>query len=297
MSNGQGQSNISQTGISQVRANLISANEAGSRRTPPARRPPRPTTARQSPAGLLISFFFHAGLLTATFLTWNRMVDLSPETHAIPVDLVIERQTNVRAEAPPPEPDKPIRDVLPEPSLPPIVPPEVGPVPPIPQVRIIQPKQADQTPTDQPKSRRQMVKEADSVLDKILAQAKTPKNAKTSDRIIEGAGNQALASADLVDALRSQIDRCWTPPTGAPNANDLVVDFDLRLNADGTVMGRPQLSGNSASAMGNPYTRAAAEAASRAIYACEPYKLPTKRYAEWQEISPLRFDPRQMMGQ
>ena len=49
--------------------------------------------------------------------------------------------------------------------------------------------------------------------------------------------------------------------------------------------------------MGNPYTRAAAEAASRAIYQCAPYKLPAERYSEWQEINPLRFDPRQMMGQ
>jgi hypothetical protein len=84
---------------------------------------------------------------------------------------------------------------------------------------------------------------------------------------------------------------------GAPNANDLVVDFDVQLNPDGTVMGRPQLSGSSASAMGNPYTRAAAEAAMRAIYACTPYKLPAQRYSDWKEINPLRFDPRQLMGQ
>jgi hypothetical protein len=293
MSNGQGQTNINQAGINQVRANLIAANGAGAKRP----RPPRPTTAKQSPAGFLISTFLHAGLLAATFLTWNRMVDLPPQTHSIPVDLVIEQQTNVRAEAPPPEPDRPIKDILPEPSLPPIVAPEPGPVPPVPEIKIIQPKTADQTPTDQPKSKRQMVKDADSVLDKILAQAKTPKNAKTSERVIEGAGNQTLSSADLVSALQSMIYRCWTPPTGAPNPNDLVVDFDLKLNADGTVMGRPQLSGSSAAAMGNPYTRAAAEAASRAIYACEPYKLPPKRYGEWQEIDPFRFDPRQMMGQ
>ena len=42
-------------------------------------------------------------------------------------------------------------------------------------------------------------------------------------------------TADLADALKSQIYRCWSPPVGAPNANDLVVDFDLQLNPDGTV--------------------------------------------------------------
>ena len=76
------------------------------------RAPPRPTTAKQSPAGLVISVLLHAGLLAATFWTWNHMVALSPETHAVPVDLVIERQTNVRAEAPPPQPDKPVTQTV-----------------------------------------------------------------------------------------------------------------------------------------------------------------------------------------
>jgi hypothetical protein len=121
---------------------------------------------------------------------------------------------------------------------------------------------------------------------------------KPGTRIIQGAGNQSLATADLADALKSQIYRCWNAPVGAPNPNDLVVDFDLLLNSDGTVSGRPQLTGNSAAAVaGNPYTRAAAEAALRAIYQCAPYNLPAKRYSDWKEINPFRFDPREMMGQ
>jgi hypothetical protein len=245
----------------------------------------------------VISAALHAGLLAATFFAWNRIVEISPESHAIPVDLVITQQTNVRAEAPPPE-QKPVVDntVMPEPALPEFREAEPAPIPPIPQIKIAKPK-PDQDQTDQPKSKKQMIRDADAVLNKILAQAKTPKNAKTADRIIEGAGNQALATADLVSALQSQIYKCWNPPVGAPNANDLVVDFDLQLNADGTVMGRPQLTASSAAALGNPYTRAAADAANRAIYQCAPYKLPAARYSEWKEINPFRFDPRQMMGQ
>jgi hypothetical protein len=226
------------------------------------------------------------------------MVELSQESHAVPVELVIAQQTNVRAEAPPPQ-EKPQQQqpvTMPEPQLPAFRDAEPAPLPPVPQIKIIQPKTAVDRP-DQPKSKKQIVQDADAVLNKILAQAQTPKNAKTSDRVVQGAGNQSLATADLADALKSQIYHCWNPPTGAPNANDLVVDYDLQLNADGTVMGRPQLSGSSASAMGNPYTRAAAEAAMRAIYQCAPYKLPAQRYAQWKEINPLRFDPREMMGQ
>jgi hypothetical protein len=245
--------------------------------------------------GLVISGLLHAGVLAATFLTWNRLVEMAPESHAIPIDLVIMQQTNVRAEAPPPE-EKPVEKmVMPEPAEPPILQAEPAPIPPVPQIKIAKPK-PDQDQTDQPKSKKQMVADADAVLNKILAQAQTPKNAKTSDRIVQGVGNQSLATADLADALKSQIYRCWSPPVGAPDPNNLVVDFDLQLNPDGTVLGRPQLSAGSVSAMGNPYTRAAAEAASRAIYQCAPYKLPAARYSDWKEINPLRFDPRDMMG-
>jgi hypothetical protein len=245
----------------------------------------------------MISLVLHGGLLAATFLTWSRMMELSQETHAVPVELIVEQQTNVRAEAPPPEPDKQVKETVPmaEPQLPQFLNPEPAPLPPVPQIKIIKPTPTVDRP-DQPKSKKQILQDADAVLNKILAQAKTPKNAKTSTRIVQGAGNQSLATADLADALKSQIYKCWSPPIGAPNANDLVVDFDLQLNTDGTVMGRPQLSGNSASAMGNPYTRAAAEAASRAIYQCAPYNLPAKRYNDWRDIN-LRFDPREMMNQ
>jgi hypothetical protein len=246
---------------------------------------------------LVISFALHAGLIAATYFTWHRMVEMSPESHAVPVELVVAEQTNVRAEAPPQVEEKKVAETvkMDEPPLPPFADAEPAPLPPVPQIKIVVPKTKLDQP-DQPKTKKQQVADADAVLNKILAQAKVPKNAKAGTRIIQGVGNQSMATADLSDALKSQIYRCWNPPVGAPNANDLVVDFDLKLNPDGTVLGRPQLSGNSASAQGNPYTRAAAEAASRAIYQCAPYNLPAKRYNDWRDIT-LRFDPREMMGQ
>jgi hypothetical protein len=84
---------------------------------------------------------------------------------------------------------------------------------------------------------------------------------------------------------------------GAPNANDLVVDFDLRLNRDGSVASLGESSSTVARATANPYTQAAVLAASRAIYQCQPYRLPAESFSQWQEINPLRFDPRQMMNQ
>jgi hypothetical protein len=76
-----------------------------------------------------------------------------------------------------------------------------------------------------------------------------------------------------------------------------VVQFDMFLKPDGSVAQPPQLSAESESAAAHDsFTRAAAEAALRAIYTCAPYKLPADRYNQWQEIT-LNFDPRQMVGQ
>jgi len=274
-----------------------SQNPAGNNPAKLRRGPPRPTTARRSPAGLVISILLHAGLLAGTYLTFARMVEMSPETHAVPVDLVVAQQTNIRAEAPPEDQKLPQKPTMEEPQLPAFIQAEPAPVPPVPQLNIVKPQPTTDQP-DQPKTKKQIVQDADAVLNKILAQATVPKNAKAGPRVIEGAGNQSLATADLVSALQSKIKPCWNPPVGAPNASDLVVDFDLVLNPDGSVASPPQLTSSSAAAMGNPYTRAAAEAARRAIYQCAPYNnLPAKRYSEWHEINPFHFDPSQMMNQ
>jgi len=42
-------------------------------------------------------------------------------------------------------------------------------------------------------------------------------------------------SMSEIDALRRQIERCWSPPAGAPEAENLVVEVDLTINPDGRV--------------------------------------------------------------
>ena len=173
---------------------------------------------------------------------------------------------------------------------------EPAPEPPVPEFKI---KPAKTDSDDQDKDSKVSAKDFAALLNKLAAPATPPKNAKLSNRTITGVGAQNLMTADLADSLKSQIYQCWSPPVGAPNANDLVVDFALHLNRDGTVGGLQLTPETIARASGNPYTRAAAEAASRAIYQCQNqgYRLPPERYSEWSEINPLRFDPRQMMNQ
>jgi hypothetical protein len=263
-----------------------------------AQRPPRPTTARGPRAGLAVSLLLHAALISATYLTWSRMVNVSEVSHAVPVDLItVTRVTNIAAMAPPPPPTPPKIEVpvpqMEAPALPQFNDVDPAPEPPMPQFKIQPEKKTEQQNTET--KQKQNSQDFAALLNKLTAPAKTPPNVKVGPRTIQGIGAANAMTADLADALKSQIYQCWSPPVGAPNANDLVVDFDLRLNPDGTVAsaGSPALS----NANPNPYNRAAASAGEAAIFKCQPYKLPADRYSQWSEINPLRFDPRQMMNQ
>ena len=259
------------------------------------RRPP--TTAREPGYGILISLVFHGMILAAIFITFHRNFATPEESTVVPVDLVtIANQTNVTAEAPPTPPTPEKIDIPPSPPTPPPEPDmqdvEPAPEPPIPDYKIAKEKPVEEKPPVPTKKQQQQ--DFNDLLNKLTAQQKPVKTAKAGPRVIQGIGAGNMMTADLADALRSQIARCWSPPIGAPNANDLVVDYDLSLNPDGTV-GRLQMTpGTAVQAAGNGYTRAAAEAASRAIYECQPYKLPPDRYNVWREINPFHFDPRQM---
>ena len=262
-----------------------------------SRRPPRPTTAKGPRSGILLSLVLHGGLIAGTYLTWRNMVELSPESHAVPVDLIVAQQTNVRAEAPPPQKIDIPKDAIEPPALPAFAQAEPAPIAPLPQIKI-KPDTAADSDEDKP-TKKPTNKDFAALLNQLTATPKPQKNAKITDRTVKGIGNANLATADLADALKSQIYRCWSPPVGAPNAQDLVVDFDLKLNRNGTVGSLGMTPSTVARAATNTYTRAAADAASRAIYQCqgEGYKLPADRYDQWSEINPIRFDPRQMMGQ
>jgi outer membrane biosynthesis protein TonB len=248
----------------------------------------RPTVARPSPLGFVVSLLFHLLIAAAALIAFRHTFDAAPETHAVPVDLVtLADRTNVRAEAPPqPKPEKPI--------------PAANEPPPLPQFQETEPSPDITMPKFKvrPETKKETLQDADALLNKLFTAPKAPpKNAKAGPRTITGIGAMNGMTADLADALKSQIYRCWSPPVGAPDANDLVTDFDLMLNPDGTVASlKPSMSTAMASA-GNPYTRAAADAARRAIATCAPYKMPTDRYAQWRDVSPLRFDPREAMRQ
>jgi hypothetical protein len=262
-----------------------------------------------SPAALVAAVLLHVGIIAATYASWSHKLDIADQTPVVPVDLVtLGAKTNVapmikeqpkqppKEDAQQPVPEQPQQAAAAAPqeeeSAP--LPDEAASEPVVPKpVPPIVPKTKPQP--DQKKKENFDINNIMALLDKRAPAAASSPNAKIGNRAIKGIGDQNAMTADLKSMLQSMIYKCWSPPVGAPHPEQLIVSFELFLNPDGTVAQPPQLVGNSGSA-GDPYARAAAEAARRAIYTCQPYLLPSDRYAQWRDVT-FRFDPRDMVGQ
>jgi hypothetical protein len=108
--------------------------------------------------------------------------------------------------------------------------------------------------------------------------------------------NRPLTISEI-DAFRAQIERCWSVPAGAVNAENLIVTLQIFLNPDGALARSPKIVEQARmSRPGQEYFRAAAESALRAVLKCEPYRMfPIESYELWQEFQ-LKFDPIAMLG-
>ena len=102
-------------------------------------------------------------------------------------------------------------------------------------------------------------------------------------------GTEAAMSVNEIDALRARIAQCWSVPPGGLGAEQIVVKLRLQLNEDGTLVGYPTVANSGSS----PFFQAAADSAVRAVYQCQPYSLPSDKYALWRDMI-LNFDPSDM---
>ena len=238
------------------------------------------TAERQAPPiGLIVSVLLHVGAAAAMLITFTHKLDfLAEEIPVVPVDLVtVADKTNVApmtTAEPEPPPETPLAEPEPPPDLQ------------APSIEI-----EKKTP---PKPQKK-----ESALDKLLSSLaeRPPADAKPAPRNVKGVGEQSAMTADLKSILKSEIHRCWSPPTGSPHPEKLIVTFELFLRRDGSVAQPPQLSADSRAAVArDPYMRAAADAAQRAIYACAPYNLPADRYNDWRDVL-FTFYPADVLGQ
>src|SRR5207248_200229 len=215
----------------------------------------------RSPAGWAASLALHGAIVVGTLFTFSHRLEISDQSPpVVPVDLVtIAPKTNVRAtvrEQPhvAPEPTPPVPKAMPAPTPPQ---PQPAPEPPKSQPAPEPPKEAAPEPVAEalarpaprhkpkPPAEKPAEKEEKKSfdVDKVLAllnkvapsrEAASPK-AQSAARTVRGIGQQTAMTADLQDALRSQIQPCWSPPVGAPHPERLIVSFDLFLNPDGSV--------------------------------------------------------------
>jgi outer membrane biosynthesis protein TonB len=102
-------------------------------------------------------------------------------------------------------------------------------------------------------------------------------------------GTEMTMSVNEIDALRARIAQCWSPPPGGLGAEQIVVKLRMKLNEDGTLVGYPTVANSG----GSPFFQAAADSAVRAVYQCQPYTLPSDKYALWRDMI-LNFDPSDM---
>ncbi|NOT42826.1 MAG: hypothetical protein HOP13_20290 [Alphaproteobacteria bacterium] len=271
-----------------------------------------------------MSAVLHALALAGAFVVWPYMAPpLTLQADIVPVDLLtVADTTNIspqeQAEEPvPPEP-QPVPVDIPPPQAPEFASTEPPPPPPPdddapalePEPEKKEPekpkppeppaqKYALATPRAKPKPEKPKDEfDVDKIL-KSLDSAEQPKEKKavpakaTADRSLKGAGAQSALTMSEIDALRSQLAKCWNVPVGAPDPSALVFRVRVFLNEDGTIASAPQLvdQGN----LGDPYFRAATDSAIRAVHICGPYDLPPEKYATWSEIV-IKFDPREMAG-
>ncbi len=106
----------------------------------------------------------------------------------------------------------------------------------------------------------------------------------------------APMSMSEIDAIRHQIQQCWSFPAGAKNAEKLVIQIKVFLDTDGSLSKSPEIVGSYYKTAGDLIYDSAAESARRAVLKCAPLKhLPVDKYARWRKFT-LTFDPREMLG-
>jgi hypothetical protein len=231
--------------------------------------------------GVAVSAVGHVGLVALTLMTWQAAPEILPSIGSVvPVEVVdIGEISNVRAlSTQEGEEDAPLtaeeqqEEAIPEPA------PAAEPAP-------------RQTPRRQEDSF-----DLAAVAGMVNREQRQPRRqeGERADRNRQGAGAGTAETAAIEDRLRAlaraHINRgqCWRMPIDLPNPETLVVTVQFDLNRNGTLQGQPRVISPSNYTF-NPYMRTAAEAALRAVRACDPFPFADDpvvgdRYDLWRQM-------------
>lgn len=226
-----------------------------------------------------------------------------------PMPKATEQKITPKAEKPKPTPkvesDK-FEEIRPKDAPKPVKKAEIAekkapPPKPVKQPEVKKPAEAkkDEVKKDQPKE--EDAEQFSSVLKNLVGSEDAPPQPDSVPRDTPRQAPQLTAPAPLgqqltmseMDALRSQLAQCWNVIAGARDAQNLVVDVDVTVAADRTLIDAKvsdQLRYNA-----DPLFRAAADSALRALRApgCTPLDLPPGKYDQWKSMT-ISFDPKNM---
>jgi hypothetical protein len=237
-------------------------------------------------AGWLVSAVGHVGAVMMTMLAWEARPTLAPQVGAVvPVEIVaVAPESNVRA----------LAEAVPE---------EEAPA----AADETTPEAREEAPAPTPQPRQPERPRADEfdlaaiarMVDKQREPGRQRNEGARADRNQTGAGPgtaEAAALDDRVRALtRAHLLRCWRMPIDLPDPDRLVVTVEFELNRSGTLNGQPRVT-SPRNYTFDPAMRTAAEAALRAVRACDPYPFPDDpvvggHYQTWDQLE-FTFRPR-----
>lgn len=248
------------------------------------------------------SLLLHLGVVAAMMISWPWARDLKVG-NVVPVNIVanapstdlrpaVEAPQEQSAQTEAPVPDAPIQETAPEPEpvptpTPPKPSPAAKPTPPQPA-----PKPAAKTPAPQkPAPAQKAAKPSELDFDALLASvsksakssggrqssaAKGPSRPETARQARPDLGKGMAASA--LAGLADELQRRWNPNCDVEGGRDVQVRTTFTLGISGQVIGdvRSEVRGPA-----TPVAQAAAERATRAVYAAAPFtNLPSELYGQ-----------------
>lgn len=153
-------------------------------------------------------------------------------------------------------------------------------------------KSVEKLEKKKPAEKKKQVKEFDKNILNVLEKHKSVVANPKPNQLASMLGRVTQSDKD---AIRRQIERCWNPPVGAKNAEELTVELRLFVTPDGTVQTVNVV--DKARAASDPYFRAAVESAYRAVLnpRCRQLKFPLDKYEKFKTMT-IVFDPREMLG-
>ncbi|MBJ7319605.1 MAG: cell envelope integrity protein TolA [Brevundimonas sp.] len=230
---------------------------------------------RPSPA-ILGSIALHAGVVALAFVSFSHKADEpKPLVNSVPVTIVSE---TVIAAAPAdnPQPDPSPDDAATAPVSAPEepTPPAPQPTPPPPTPTPAPPRPTPRpTPTPpRPTPPRPAPKRNEPSLDlDALAGPTRPNNNRGRPATgQQGAGTASQATGPQVTAIFNQVYPNWVLPCDIPGADQLRIQVELTLSADGRITRGPSLINPQSSSV----YRAAADGALRALRQTAPFDVP-----------------------